>query len=532
MALNKTGRALSLLLVVGTVCLLYGLGFSYIEQNFSKWLLLCSLLGLISLIICFVVIRKLSRRSSGVFQWKQYGMIILLVVVATTSFLAMNYFAYKLGGRLDLTQAKQHTLTKNTASLIKGLEQEVQFTAFYVGMPPKYLEDLFKEYERVSGGGIKTEIIDPLVRISYAAQFGSVIDSRQNKVIVRSGTDPEERRDIDFTESVLTEEKLNNAIIRVTREARIIYFLNGHGEYNILDEKDNGLSILAKLLAANNIESKNLMLEIEGGIPEDCDVLVVAGPHQLLLDKEEKMIEEYLEEGGDALFLVEHTVVTTLEKPLTKAEKKLNPSLNSILNNWGLEVAADVVIDIDSHVGQDVGSPITRNYVVHKAITQNLDYTFYVRPRSISVLEDRRESLKVAPIVFTASKSSSWGETDKTLNVKFDELSDTPGPVPIAYVVFEAKDEDKSSDSRLIVFTDADFLSNVFIGQYSNAAMGLNVIKWLTESDYQVFIDENEIKIERLYLTNKQKRAVTVVLFVIPILICLSGVLTWMNQAR
>ena len=114
--------------------------------------------------------------------------------------------------------------------------------------------------------------------------------------------------------------------------------------------------------------------------------------------------------------------------------------------------------------------------------------------------------------------------------MKFDELSDTPGPVPIAYVVFEAKDENKSSDSRLIVFTDADFLSNIFIVQYSNAAMGLNVIKWLTESDYQVFIDENEIKIERLYLTNKQKRTVSVVLFVIPILICLSGVLTWVKE--
>jgi len=50
--------------------------------------------------------------------------------------------------------------------------------------------------------------------------------------------------------------------------------------------------------------------------------------------------------------------------------------------------------------------------------------------------------------------------------------------------------------------------------------------------DYQVFIDENEIKIERLHLTSKEKRAVAVVLIVMPVLICLSGVLTWMNQTR
>ena len=269
MALNPTGTKLPLLLAVGTVCLLYGLGFSYIEQHFSQWLILCSLLGLISLIICAVEIRKLARQSARVFQWKQVGVMTFWVVMITTSFLAVNYFAFKFNKRLDLTEAKQHTLAESTVSLMKGLRQDVQFTAFYVGMPPKYLEDLFKEYERVSQGRIKPEIIDPLVRMSYAAQFGSVIDSQQNKVIVRSGTDPEERRDIDFTESALTEEKLNNAIIRVTREARVVYFLNGHGEYNIPDEKDNGLNIFSKLLAANNIESKNLLLEIEGGVPED-----------------------------------------------------------------------------------------------------------------------------------------------------------------------------------------------------------------------------------------------------------------------
>jgi len=143
MALNQAGKNLSLLLTVGTVCLLYGLGFSYVEQHFSSWLLLCSLLGLISLIICSVEIWKLSRQSTRVFEWKRFGLMTFWVVMITTSFLAVNYLAFKFNKRLDLTEAKQHTLTESTVFLIKGLGQDIQFTAFYVGMPPKYLEDLF-----------------------------------------------------------------------------------------------------------------------------------------------------------------------------------------------------------------------------------------------------------------------------------------------------------------------------------------------------------------------------------------------------
>ncbi len=38
----------------------------------------------------------------------------------------------------------------------------------------------------------------------------------------------------------------------------------------------------------------------------------------------------------------------------------------------------------------DVGSPATENYVRHKALTEGLDYTFYIRPRYIRVFPQRR----------------------------------------------------------------------------------------------------------------------------------------------
>jgi len=527
MALNKSYKNIPLLFGIGAVCFLYGAGYIYVENHFSPLAIIISLIGVLCIWVSIFELRKHTQRSVKLFQWRRYGFILLWVTFSLIFLVGINCLSYRYNLRWDVTKAGQHTLTENTIAVIKVLEQEVKIIAFYVGIPPKYIEDSFREYERLSKGKITTEIIDPIVQIGYAAQFGSVISGKERKVIVRSGG---ERRDIDFTNQPLTREQLTNAIIRVTRDTRIVYFVTGHGEYDISDDSDNGLSTLVKLLTGNNIETKKLMLGIDKEIPDDCSVLIIAGPRNPLIEKEEDIIKAYIEKGGDALFLIENTLFTAPDKPLSEQEKLKNPTLNNILNHWGIEIADDIVVDLDSHIGGDVGCPATRNYLSHRAIVKNLDYTFYIRPRSISALEERRESIKIAPLVLTASETNSWAETDTTLHVQFDETMDRPGPVPIAYVILEPKGEDKSSDTRIIVFTDADFLTNVFIGQYSNAKMGLNVINWLSELDYQVFLDQKEIRVERLDLTSKQKRMVVVILSVMSILIAISGIMTWLKH--
>ncbi len=527
MALNKEHRNLPFLFGAGVVCLLYGLGFSYIEGRFTKPAVIVSLIGLACILICLFTLKMLPKRPGKVFQWKKYGFTATVIVSLAGLFAGVNYLSHRYNFRWDLTRARQHTLTENTTAFIKGLKQEVEITAFYVGLAPKYLEDFLKEYERLSQGKIKTEIVDPIVQIAYAAQFGSVISGKERKVIVRSGS---ERQDIDFTNEPLTEEQLTNAVIRVARDKRIIYFLTGHGEYDTFNEDGNGLSAWKELLTANNVVTRELMLGIKQEVPDDCNVLIVAGPRNPLTAEEEQIIQTYLEAGGDALFLIENTPLTTPERALTEEEKRKNPSLNSILNHWGIKIADDIVVDLSSHVSTDVGCPATRNYMPHSGILRNLDYTFYIRPRSISILEDRHELIRAAPLVLTASEGNSWGETDRTLQVKFDEGIDRAGPVPIAVVISKPKEEGKTSDTRIIVFTDADFLTNGFVDRYSNGEMGLYVINWLSELEDQVFIDRRDIKVERLDLTSGERRTVAVVLFAMPVLIAACGIMVWIRQ--
>jgi ABC-type uncharacterized transport system involved in gliding motility auxiliary subunit len=519
--------------------LTFGTSLFYIEQQFSYLATTLVTMGGMVLLVLFGLIIRYSFSQNhniergGGFSFKRWKKLVTIFCVVTASIAFVgtsHYLANNSEVRWDITQNKQHTLSKNSVEYISTLSKEVQLTAFHVGMPPKYLLDLFKEYTRVSGGVIKTEIVDPIEQIAYASQFGNAINADERKVIVQSG---DNRKDIDFSLRTLSEEKITNAIANVSRAPRTVYFLTGHNEYSISDMEFTGLSKFKQLLTDNNITSKTLMLGISQSIPTDCDVLIIAGPKTQLSQNEESIISDYLDKGGDALFLIEHSLVTTPDKPLSARQLQKNPSLNAILNQWGLDVQSDIVVDISNHIGDDVGSPATKNYERHKALTEGLDYTFYVRPRSIRILPQRRASIKHAVIVSTASTENSWAETNRTLDIQFDPGIDTAGPVAFSYVVIEQKNvtlqSHKLSDTRLIVFTDADFLSNAYINQYSNAQMGLNLVNWLAELDYKTFLSAKETKVERLDLTSKQKRQVIVILFLLPFILIIVGLVVWLR---
>ena len=521
----------SLRFALGTVLILCAGAYFYIEQSTNIPSIVLAVLGAFLLTLSLIYKGKPESKTLGSVEWSKVSLLVIVISLSVAFLLGINYFSHRLPYRWDVTQYSQHTLTQATIDFVNGIPNPVaapiELTAFYVGLPPKYLQDLLNEYERIANGKITIDIVDPIEDIAFAAEFGNVISGEERKLIVISG---DERKDIDFSDTSLSEEQVTNALVSITREPRRAYFLTGHGEFSEVNESNQGLSLFADLLSSNNISSKSLMLGTQGSIPEDCDVLIIAGPRTQLSDAEEVLIKDYLERGGDALFLIEAVTVASSEEALLAESIDKNPSLNSILNNWGINIGNDIVIDLTSHIGGDQGSPATRNYGKHKAITDGLDYTFYVRPRSISMLENRRATVQLAPIALSASKEQSWAETDRTLRIKFDEGVDTLGPVAMSYVIWEGKEKDEESDTRIIVFTDADFLSNAYLNQYSNAAMGLNVVNWLSELDYTVFHNQKNIKVERLDLTSKQRRMITALLFLMPLLIGLAGIFVWLRS--
>ena len=59
--------------------------------------------------------------------------------------------------------------------------------------------------------------------------------------------------------------------------------------------------------------------------------------------------------------------------------------------------------------------------------------------------------------------------------------------------------------------------------------MGLYIVNWLYEVEYNIFVGEKEINVERLDLTIKQQRNIVVVLFLMPIFLAASGIFVWLK---
>ncbi len=515
--------------ILGVSLLMTGLATAYINGGFVIFSTAFVLSGAIFLFVSFSAASDSLKKSFDGFRYQKQSLRSLLLTLAVFILICiLNYAAASKNIRFDLTHTGQHTLTEATKNILKNLNLPVEITVFYVGVAPNYIEDLLTEFQKLSPRHISTRIVDPLVEIGFAAQFGSVIKGDEKKVIVRSD---KERKDIDFTKEPLSEETLINAILKTTREERKVYFLTGHSEYDIDDKSAIGLSTLKGLLEQNNSVSNELTLGLIPEIPEACDVLIIAGPKEPLNKADEETVQRYLEKGGKAVFFIESFPMGDKDHPLSKEDKLKNPTLNNILNRWGIIVGDDVVVDMENYIGRDVGCPATKNYPPHKEIVNNLDYTFYIRPRSIRLDHALAPGVNLAPLVKTISEKKSWAEKNQTLEVKFNEWEDTPGPVTLAAVIWGPKNEKRKADSKIIVFGDADFITNNFIDQFSNAQLALNAIGWISELENMIVYGKKTAEVQRLDLTNRQFRTIIVILLIMPLIIGCWGCLVWWRQA-
>lgn len=441
----------------------------------------------------------------------------------------LNILFNLLNVRWDVTAARSHTMSAETRDFLQTIREPVRMTVFFNGTPPRYLKDLLDRYQDLSGGKITAEIIDPLVNIGYAAGFGTMIDKNETKVFLRSGS---KSSDVDFTGEDLTEDLVNYGLLRLNRAAKTACFTSGHGEYQLDSDEPEGLKKFQKRLQQQNIGSRDIILQTQTVVPSSCDALVIAGPRKHFSVEDEDKVLNYLRGGGDALILIENVIVTTPEIPLTAEQQDLNPSLDRILSAWGLRAGRDIIVDLSSHISGDPGTPATRNYMKHPSLLKDLDYTFYVRPRSLSMLADRRKEIKLAPFVLSSSPKTSWAESNRTLQVKFNEGEDVPGPVTLSYVAWGPRPQPDASDTRLMVFTDADFLSNAFIDQFSNGQMAMNVMNWLVDADFQAGLSSRNTdhKTQRLDLTSAQKIPVLAGLLLLPLVILASGIFVWIRR--
>ncbi|WP_413164126.1 GldG family protein [Capilliphycus salinus ALCB114379] len=347
-----------------------------------------------------------SRRSTQAGTNALVATVSVFVIVGLINFLAVRHAV-----RLDLTENQQFTLAPQTETVLTNLEQPVKVLVFERTSNPQ-TKELLDRYRRIAPQQFSYEFIDPQVQPGVAQEYGV---SEFGEVYLQSGNQrqslPKEGLE------VLTEAQLTNGIEQLlTNRTPKVYFLQGHGE-RPLTEGQGGLENAVNALNDKNFVSEPLTLTQQSTIPDDADVIVVAGPQRPLFEGEVEALDAYLEEGGSLLLMI---------------DPKTDPGLNELLEKWGIKIDDRLAIDATGSgrlVGLGPTVPIVREYGEHPITEQfNNGISFYPLARPV---ETRNvEGITESPLIWT--EAESWAETNlASRELEFNPDSDRKGPLSL-----------------------------------------------------------------------------------------------------
>lgn len=429
----------------------------------------------------------------------------------------LNYISTRHHHRFDLTEQGVYSLSAQSVNVVKNLQDDLQIQAFVEGGVNPELRELLNSYAYHSPK-FKFEMIDPDKQPEQAEKYHI---TAYNTVRFEYGKE-------STTVTQPTEENITNAIVKVTRSThKTICFVEGHGEPDIDDtQSPHGMASIKQALSNENYEVKKVLLASVASVPDDCSVVMAAGPEKPYLDSELKALEAYLDGGGRALLLL---------PPQKGAE------FEPLLAKWGVKLGNDVVVDqvIRLFEGPALGlTPLVNTYAVHEITRDFKQRTTFPMTRSVHADAAGKKGVQATELVKTSA--NSWGETDlnalfQNSQASFDSAVDTKGPVPIAVVVnadLKQMGNQKDGSARLAVYGSVEFADNHEVdGTYYNRDLFLNTVDWLAGQADLLSIRPHNIRASRVQFTAEQGTVIFYLsVLVIPEFLLIAGIAVWWRR--
>jgi ABC-type uncharacterized transport system involved in gliding motility auxiliary subunit len=447
----------------------------------------------------------------------KYGASTVLSTVFFIGILvAANYLSTRYHHKFDLTEAGVFSLSPQSAQVVKLLDKDLKLQAFVEGGVAPELRDLLNSYHDVSPK-VTYQLIDPDRQPELAEQYKI---TAYNTVRLEYG-------DSSTTVSQPTEEAITNAIIKVTRsQKKTVCFIEGHGEPDPEDMQEaRGFGQAKAALANENYEVKKVLLLSQEKVPDDCALVIVAGPVKPYQEQELTALDTFLRNGGRVLFLVG-----------PRSANEFQP----LLAKWGVKLGDDVVVDqvLRLFQGPALGlAPLVETYTPHEITKDFKGRTVFPMTRSVQADAQGKAGLQVTELA--KSGPSSWAETD--LNALFEQHTatkdgaDRPGPIPIATVVLaklKEMGEPVDKEARLAVFGSAQFIDNRNLdGTFYNRDLFLNTVGWLAGEADLLSIRPRALRASQVQFTRDQGTLIFYLsVLIVPELLLIAGLVVWWRR--
>lgn len=483
--------------------------------------------------------------------------VVLVIILAIGANVLITWKDYSV----DVTANQLYTLSDQTESIVKDLDQDV---TFYVinnesDVNSAY-KKIFNQYKKLSSR-IKIEYKDPDLYPNFTKEY--VDDSEEvsaDSVIVVCGEKNRYVSSSDFVsysydsgysysaDSLQVEKLLTEAVNYVVSDSTpVIYALSGHSEQDLSSD-------VISSFEGDNYSVETLNLLSAGSVPEDCAILLINGAQKDITEDEKAQIQTYMENGGKMYVFLDASVDDL-------------PQLYSLLKEYNIGVEKGVVVETDS--GMYTQYPIyLLPQIEYSDVTQaQYDSNVYVLAPSAKGLTDltpeetestegdsaaedadrsetsedadsgetsedadgteEETSYTVTSLLATSDGAYSKVDTNSSTIEKEDD--DIDGPFSIAMAVSD------ESGGRMIVTGCSNMLEasiDYAVGG-ANTDFVLNGINYLSNQEDKISIRAKDLSVDTAIVPAfSQKVTLIFTVFVLPAALLLFGIVMAVRRRR
>lgn len=249
----------------------------------------------------------------------------------------------------------------------------------------------------------------------------------------------------------------------------------------------------------------------DGGIPDDCSLLVMNGPTEDLADTEKEMISDYLAEGGQVVYQM-----ASQNKPL--------PNFDSLCAEFGMTVEDGMIADPSYSISNNpyLFFP-TVSTTVDAAGTLPSDASILLyATRGMTLNEPARPTIEVNPILTSSEDSTAF----------VDEEHQTTGSYVIGAVATETVDD--NTFARFTVYGSESLISPDILNSFSSID---NATLFMTSSTVG-FPELSQLNIQPVSLLTENNTITTggiwaiLFIFIIPVTLLVFGFIRWMRRRK
>ena len=400
-----------------------------------------------------------------------FFVVLFILLVILLGYLASQYHVAK-----DITQANRNLLTQGSVNVLKQMKAPINITVYATKDDAasgdnfrKGMIDFVTRYQREKKD-INLKFINPSIEPKLAQDAGVKEDG---EVVV------EYNKRVEHIIPPIAEQEMTNLLVRLSRtNQQAIMYLDGHGERNLLGVRNHDLGEFGKQLEKKGFKFANPDLTIAQAVPSNGAMLVIASPQVDVTELEVKKIKNYLDAGGNLLWLLDDDNLRGLQP---------------IADYIGLSVSKGIVMDTASaQYKADERVAFASLYGEHAITTNFMLRTLFPEAHQVTAKGTDENGWKVSNLIEVAP--NGWLMADKIAkDVKptFTEGKDTRGPINIG-VALERTYGKKGQ--RVVVMGNANFLSNTFITNGGNLDLGINMVNWLAGDDNLITIQPMPLK--------------------------------------